>query len=129
MSVQTPVSGSLVGQGEAISTFLVGNFFRVEAFIDNDTTLVEGNHAEDVSVLSAGPSNAERLVQIVELDPQLQMLFDDILYWNRQDGPADPFMLVLREESLGVAFDLVFREEWNLYGHLVVILSSASELT
>jgi hypothetical protein len=56
------------------------------------------------------------------------MFLHDILYGNRWRGQSAPFLFIFREESLGVAFDLFFREEGNLYGHLVVILSSASEL-
>ena len=82
--MQPPMSASLMREGKAITPFLGRVLHRVEGLVDDDAPLTEEYRTEDVGLLAtAGPRNAKRLMQIVKFDPQLQMLFYNILYWYR----------------------------------------------
>ena len=95
--MQPPVPAALVGQREAIAALPRGVLLRIEAFVDEYAS-VAVDRAEDVGLAVRRARNIVARVHVVEINPQLEVLFHDVL--NR-DGRLDrhaPSALILSDK-------------------------------
>jgi hypothetical protein len=115
---------ALVRQGEAKSAFLVRVLIRVEAVIDHDPIFIEENSAENVRVAFANARNSKKSMGVIELDPELQMLLDNIVNRDGRFNRDTAGLGKVRQQRSYVTLDLILGKIRDLYH--VVVLSSAS---
>ncbi len=100
------MSAAFVGERETIASFLGRIGIGIEALVDHDPLLVEVDGAENIGIEpDARTRNAEALVHVVELDADLQMLFDDIVDRNWCFDRDAARMGIFGQERLRVLFD------------------------
>jgi hypothetical protein len=127
MTVQPPMAAPLVRQREAITAFLRRVLLGVETLIDDDATVIEPNHPEDVGIKTeAGARHAEQLVHVVELDAKLQMLLDDVFDGDRRRNHDVARPRIISQQRCRITLDLLLAEIRDFLRHQFVILSSAS---
>src|SRR4030088_2972542 len=106
--MQPPMSAAFVRKRKTVAALHCGPYFGIEAFVNDDSTAVEPDCAEDVGV-QARPTarHIEQPVQVVELDAKLEVLLDDILDQNRCPYLRAFGGRILREQGRGIAFDSI----------------------
>jgi hypothetical protein len=125
-TMKAPVPTALVRQRKAKSAFLERVLLRVKALIDYDAMFIEVDRAENVRIAFGIARNSEHSMGVVELDAELQMLFDDILNGDGRFNDNTSRLGKLSQQRSCVTLDPILRKIGDKFRHQVVILSSAS---
>jgi hypothetical protein len=120
------VPTALMRQRKAKSAFLERVLLRVKALIDYDAMFIEVDRAENVRIAFGIARNSEHSMGVVELDAELQMLFDDILDGDGRFNDNTSRLGKLSQQRSCVTLDPILRKIGDKFRHQVVILSSAS---
>jgi hypothetical protein len=79
--VLSPVPAPFKREREAVAPFDPWMLLRIKAFVDDDFAALQPDRAEYVLLATkeATARNPQQAVQVIELDPKLEVLFDDVL--------------------------------------------------
>ena len=83
--MQSPLAAAFMRKREPVASFDRWTLLRIKDFVDVDSAGLQPNGPEDVRFNAKSIAwNTKQAVQIIEIDPKLEMLFDDVLDANRR---------------------------------------------
>src|SRR5262249_4552028 len=104
---------------KSVAPFNARALLGIKAFVDDNLAALQPNRTEYVRLTAKkrAARNPEQAVQIIELDPKLEVLFDDVLdrYWRLHLQPCG--MGILRKQGFSVAFNGLIGDVRHSKGH------------
>lgn len=80
--MQIPMPAPFMSERKAIARLHRGADFRIEALVNHDPAIFEKDGAENIGIAGGFARYPEKLVCVVKLNAQFEMLLDDVLYWD-----------------------------------------------
>src|SRR5262245_66599611 len=90
---------------ESVKLFDGWILLRIKAFVDANLAGLQPDGPKDVWTTKCIAWNTKQTVQIIELDPKLEVLFDDVLDRDRRLHLHSLCVRILRKQGLGVPFN------------------------